>query len=139
MFALKKSLLGAATVLPLFLATLIAVPAVPVQAQERVQHSEQTYNDARKHMERRHSRRDHRRGRISTGEAIGLGIVGLALGAILADTDRDRYYDRRYREDYYRDRRHPRWRERHRTCFEEQIVWRDYRGRRRVDYEYRCR
>ncbi|MCK9542412.1 MAG: hypothetical protein M0R03_10345 [Novosphingobium sp.] len=34
--------------------------------------------------------------------AIGAGIVGLAIGAMIADRDDDRYYDRRY----YRDRRY---------------------------------
>lgn len=41
--------------------------------------------------------------------AIGAGIVGLAIGAAIADNDDDRYYDRRYYNDYpdyyyYQDR-----------------------------------
>ena len=40
----------------------------------------------------------------STGPAIVAGIAGLAIGAGIAGSSRDRYYDRRYYNDgYYRD------------------------------------
>jgi len=47
----------------------------------------------------------HHRG-DSTGAAVAGGIVGLALGAAIASSDRPRYYDRGYAYDrpYSRDR-----------------------------------
>ena len=53
--------------------------------------------------------RDHRRGDDTAAIAIGAGIIGLAIGAIVAssndDDRRDRYYDNRYRQNgwQYRD------------------------------------
>ncbi len=50
--------------------------------------------------------RDHRGGggRVATGALLG-GILGLGVGAAIASSNRDRYYDRR---DYYYDAPPPR-------------------------------
>lgn len=57
--------------------------------------------------EARRYHRDHDR----TGAVIAAGVVGLAIGAALASSSRDRYYYRdRYYDDYYYDR-YPRYRE----------------------------
>ena len=67
------------------IATLIAAGAIslsaPAQARDR-------WND----------------GDNDAAIAIGAGIVGLAIGAMIADRDDDRYYDRRY----YNNRRYVR-------------------------------
>lgn len=44
------------------------------------------------------------RGHDRTGPAIVAGIAGLAVGAAIASSNRDRYYDRRYYNDGYYDR-----------------------------------
>ena len=48
--------------------------------------------------------RDRDRGGDDAAIAIGAGLVGLAIGAAIADSDDDHYYDR----DYYRHRRYVR-------------------------------
>lgn len=50
--------------------------------------------------------RDHHRGGDKTGTAIAVGVVGLALGAIIASSANrnDRYRDRYYRDGRYYDR-----------------------------------
>lgn len=52
----------------------------------------------------RYWRRD-RGGDVATGAIVG-GVIGLGLGAAIASSNRDRYYDRRYddRGYYYDDR-----------------------------------
>ena len=49
--------------------------------------------------------RDGRRGNDTAAIAVGVGIVGIALGAIIASNKRDRYNDRYYVRDgwYYND------------------------------------
>jgi hypothetical protein len=42
------------------------------------------------------------RGNNDAAIAIGAGVVGLALGAAIASSNRDRFYDRYYYDDYYR-------------------------------------
>jgi hypothetical protein len=75
----------------------------------------------------------NRGGDVAAGAVLG-GIVGLGLGAAIASSNRDRYYDRGYAYDgyyaqpqrnyYYDDRRYRRdWR----RCFNERRV--DYYGR----------
>lgn len=46
------------------------------------------------------------RDRDNTGAAVVAGIAGIAIGAAIAGSSRDRYYDRRYDYDrrYYRNR-----------------------------------
>lgn len=143
----EKGLLG--IVVPLFFVSTVASTSVPVQAQERTQHSDQTYNDIREHRDNRSDRRHNKRRNKIDGGDILLGIGGLILGGIIASelNDNDRYYqdyDGRWRHRYkpYRGNsytRPSRRREYFRTCFDEQIVYRDYYGRRRIRYERRCR
>lgn len=78
---IKKTVLGGA----LAASTLVAV--APAEAQ--------------------YYRRHHRGNDAATGAIIG-GIVGLGLGAAIASSNRDRYYDRGYHYDraprgYYYD------------------------------------
>ena len=110
---IKKAALGATLA-----ATLAAVPA-----------EAQRYRDYR-----------HHRGNDAAGAAIVGGIIGLGLGAAIASSNRDRYYDRGYQYDgyyaqpqynyyaqprgYYNDRSYRRdWR----RCFNERRF--DYYGR----------
>lgn len=131
----EKGLLG--IVVPLFFVSTVASTSVPVQAQDHTQHSDQTYNDIREHRDNRSDRRHNKRRNKIDGGDILLGIGGLILGGIIASelNDNDRYYDGRWRHRYKPYRR----REYFRTCFDEQIVYRDYYGRRRIRYERRCR
>lgn len=48
--------------------------------------------------------RRYYRDRDNTGVAIAAGVVGLAIGAALASSSRDRYYRDRYYDGYYYDR-----------------------------------
>ncbi|GGB25770.1 hypothetical protein GCM10011380_14180 [Sphingomonas metalli] len=47
----------------------------------------------------------HRRGGDATASALLGGIVGLGVGAAIASSNRDRYYDRGYYDRGYYDRR----------------------------------
>ncbi|MFS0736033.1 hypothetical protein ABC347_03185 [Sphingomonas sp. 1P06PA] len=77
--------------------------------------------------------RGYYRGRDRTGVAIGAGLLGLGLGAAIASSNRDRYYDRGYYGGGYYDRGYygGGW---GRDCYTRR-VWDPYLGRRvRVRY-----
>lgn len=48
------------------------------------------------------AQRRYYRGRDNGGAALAAGIAGLAVGAAIASSGRDRYYDRGYDRRYYR-------------------------------------
>jgi hypothetical protein len=77
-----------------------------------------------------HGYRGGRGGDVATGALLG-GILGLGVGAAIANNGRDRYYDRGYYNDgYYYDRR-PRVIYRQRYYAPPRVVYRDrYRGSR---------
>jgi len=124
------NLLTKATAVTLGAATLVAT-AAPA--------------DAQRYRDRYHRHHDR------TGTAIVAGVAGLAIGAALASSSRDRYYDRGYYDrDYYYDGPRYRYRTRyyydrpyyrgyrgyrgHRDCYTRR-VWDPYIGRRvRVRY-----
>lgn len=67
----------------------------------------------------------YNRGNDNAGAAIAIGVVGLALGAILASSANDR--DDRYREGrYYRDRRYS---DRNVRYYDRNVRYYDHSGR----------
>lgn len=71
--------------------------------------------------------------------AIGAGIVGIAIGAAIADDDDDRYYDRRYYRSYpdryyYRDRGY--YRPRYDGYYRHEYRRHDYRRHDHRNYRY---
>jgi hypothetical protein len=101
------------------LAGAIAVTATPVEARD--------YGPPR-HYYRHH---DHRGN--DAGVAVAAGIVGLALGAALANSGdgRDAYYDRGYyRSGYYEPRGYYSYEPpRYRTCVRRERTYDPYYGR----------
>lgn len=81
---------------------------------------------------------DNRRGGMSTGEVIALGVGVAILGSIISDRGNRRHIERRLpteidplgRIDPYNPHR-PR-------CIREQVVWTDPFGRFRRTFQYRC-
>lgn len=108
-----------------FLSAVVAlsVAAVPVAAQAQDRH---------------HRWEDNRRGGLSVGEGIALGVGIAVLGSIISDRGNRRNIERRLPTEIdpfgdvdpyniYRPR-----------CIREQVVWTDAFGRFRRTFQYRC-
>lgn len=96
----------------------LGVAFVPVAAEAR--------NRDGKGWEQRQERREHKRSRISTGEAIAIGVGAFILGAASRKQTDERVVDR---EVYGREYDYHYRRQQQRTCYEENQPLYDSYGR----------